>query len=86
MSTMSFMKYQLIKQPQSLIPPDAGIRTWRNIYLKGKRLLRRCEAGKFGAALATLKIESFGPFLGTAEDAVFVIENQSTQKMLDRNV
>lgn len=36
------------------------------------------EAGKFGAAMATLNVENFGPFKGTLDDVKDVIENRQT--------
>jgi hypothetical protein len=38
------------------------------------------EAGEFAAAMATLKIESSGPFTGTEEDVLQLLTN-SKRKM-----
>lgn len=34
------------------------------------------EAAKFAAAMATIKIESFGPFTGTVDDVLYAMENR----------
>ncbi|WP_442946081.1 PfkB family carbohydrate kinase [Olivibacter sp. CPCC 100613] len=41
------------------------------------------EAGKFAAAMSTLKIQESGPFIGTCEDIQFVLEN-NPQIVYDR--
>jgi sugar/nucleoside kinase (ribokinase family) len=41
------------------------------------------SAGEFAAAMATLKIESSGPFTGTKEDVLYLLENSREKVFAD---
>lgn len=68
-------------QPQALVDPTGCGDTYMAGYLhqrsQGKGII---EAGKFGAAMATLKIEQFGAFSGEFRGIQALVDNYGTNR------